>query len=73
MYFITASAVPIIKVVLKIFYQMTDVEARKFGVMMTSLLLTLKHTTYQKYLLSEAHFCLMYVYSTNKLQIFLSH
>ena len=37
-----ASAVPIIKITLKIFYQMTDAEAGKFEVMMTSSPLTLK-------------------------------
>ena len=41
-YFISASAVPIIEIILKIFLSIADAKDQKFGVIMTSLLLTLK-------------------------------
>ena len=42
MYFISASAVSIIEIILKIFFSNADAKDRKFDVMMTSLPLTLK-------------------------------
>ena len=41
-HFIMVNVVAIIKIVLKFFNQMIDAEARRFEVMITSLLLTLK-------------------------------